>query len=261
MKEQILERLPEGIGWQVHWFDTIGSTNTTAKEMARNGAPHGTVLIAGHQSAGRGRMGRSFCSDAGMGVYLSLILRPNCKPDQLMHLTCAAGVAMYQAIRKVCGLEIGLKWVNDLVWNKKKLGGILTEMILSPTGLVECAVVGIGINCRQKANDFPGELQDIALSLEMATGKTVAPADLAAAMIQSLFEMDQHLLSDQDRFMENYRTLCVTLGQSVRIVGEDTQGKAVDVTSDGALVIETMDGQLRQVNSGEVSVRGMYGYI
>ena len=261
MKEKILKHLQEDFPWPVHWFDTIDSTNTRAKEMARSGAPHGTVLIAGHQSAGRGRMGRSFCSDAGMGVYLSVILRPNCKPDQLMHLTCAVGVAMCQAIALACGLDAGIKWVNDLVWNKKKLGGILTEMSLSPTGLVDFAVVGIGINCRQTAADFPEELRSIAVSLEMAVGKPVEPAVLAAAMAAQLHKMDQALLTEQARFMDEYRCLCVTLGQTVQIVGEDFQGTAVALTDDGALVIEAPDGQQRTVFSGEVSVRGMYGYI
>ena len=261
MKEQILQHLPKNFPWQVHWFDTIDSTNTTAKEMARQGAPHGTILIAGHQSAGRGRMGRSFYSDAGMGIYLSVILRPDCTPDQIMHLTCATGVAMCQAIRHSCNLNAGIKWVNDLIWNKKKLGGILTEMTLNASGQVDFAVVGIGINCRQKVCDFPEELQSIATSLEMALNHPIDPTALAAAMIQQLHEMTQTLLTGKVHFMDEYRRLCVTLGQSVQIVGENIQGTAVDLLDDGSLVIETPNGQRKAVFSGEVSVRGMYGYL
>ena len=262
MKEQIQQALPAGFPWQLHWFDTIDSTSTRAKAMAAHGAPHGTVLIAGHQSAGRGRMGRSFCSDAGMGVYLSVILRPGCKPEQLMHLTCAVGVAMCDAIRAVCGLQAGIKWVNDLVWNKRKLGGILTELsVNSKTGLVDYAVVGIGINCRQKPEDFPEELRSMALSLEAATQGAVSPVLVAAAMLKQLLEMDQKLLTGKAEFMNKYRDLCVTLGQTVQIVGENVSGEAIDLTDDGSLIIRLSDGTLRQVGSGEVSVRGMYGYL
>ena len=262
MKEIIQNFLPADFPWQLHWFDTIDSTSTRAKIIAAEGAPHGTVLIAGYQTSGRGRSGRSFCSPAGMGVYLSVILRPNCPPVQLMHLTCAVGVAMCEAIRDLCGLDAGIKWVNDLVWNKKKLGGILTELSLSSkTGLVDYAVVGIGINCRQKTTDFPEELRSIAISLEDAAQKPIPQAALAAAMVSALYEMDKKLLAEKARFMADYRRLCVTLGQSVRIVGEASVGIATDVTEESALIIRMEDGTEKAVHSGEVSVRGMYGYI
>ena len=127
MKEQILQKIPTECPWRdtLYWYDTIDSTNNRAKELAREGAPHGTVVTSGCQTAGRGRMGRSFHSPEGLGIYLSVILRPNCPPDQLMHLTSCAAVAMCDAVQKVSGLRPGIKWVNDLILNKKKLGGIL----------------------------------------------------------------------------------------------------------------------------------------
>lgn len=264
MKDRILSQLADTCPWtdNLHWFDTIDSTSTRAKVMASNGAPHGSLLLAGHQTGGRGRIGRSFSSPAGMGVYLSVILRPNCPPDRLMHLTCAVGVAMCEAIKQACGIEPGLKWVNDLVYNKRKVGGILTELSLnSKTGLIDYAVVGIGINCRQKPEDFGVELQHMAISLETATQAAVDPATVAAAMIRQLYEMDKTLLTHCTAFMEQYRQRCVTLGQHVTIVGQQICGQALSLTEDGALIIRTEEGKLLQVNSGEVSVRGTNGYL
>ena len=157
MIASILNRLPEDFPWKhsIQYFPTIDSTNTRAKLLAAQGAPHGTVLIAGHQSGGRGRMGRSFHSPEGMGIYLSVILRPDCPATDLMHLTCAAGVAMCDAVEAAAGFRPGIKWTNDLIWGKRKLGGILTELSLKSDGTADYAVVGIGINCCQQPEDFP----------------------------------------------------------------------------------------------------------
>ena len=158
MKEQILTYLPAECPWgdTLHWFHTITSTNDVAKEMAKNGAPQGTVVVAGQQSSGRGRMGRSFSSPAEKGVYLSVILRPNCPAQKLMTLTCAVGVAMCNAVEQVAGVRPKIKWINDLILENRKLGGILTELC-AEQGIVTYAVVGVGINCDQAAQDFPPE--------------------------------------------------------------------------------------------------------
>ena len=211
MKERILQHLR--CPWDVRWYDTIDSTNTEAKRLARQGAPHGTVLIAGHQTDGRGRMGRQFVSDADMGVYLSVILRPCCEPAELMHLTCAAAVAMCDAVEKIAGFRPGAKWINDLVYDGRKLGGILTEMSLDKGG-IDYAIVGIGINCSQTVTDFPAPLQDMAGSLSMVTGKPVDRAKLAAAMTDALHEMDAHL-PEKASILDRYRTDCITLGKDV----------------------------------------------
>ena len=144
----------------IHYFDTIDSTNTRARELARQGASHGTVLIADHQTSGRGRRGRSFHSPAGSGIYMSVILRPNCSPQELMHLTCAVAVAACDAVETTAGIRPGIKWINDLILQNRKLGGILTEMSVdAKTGMVEYAVIGIGINCSQTPNDFPADIR------------------------------------------------------------------------------------------------------
>ncbi len=266
MKESILSRLSAECPWRdtLYWYDTIDSTNTKAKELAKDGAPHGTVLIAGHQTGGRGRLGRSFSSPAGMGVYLSVILRPNCKPAQLMHLTCATAVAMCNAVEQAAGLRPGIKWTNDLVFNRKKLGGILTELSPDPnTGLVDYAIIGIGINCCQTKADFPPEIQDMAASLSMVSGQAVKPASLAAAMIEALVDMDRSLLSGKEEMMDCYRKDCITLGQDILLVqGDNTcYGTALDLDEAGGLIVRFADGSVKTVTSGEVSVRGMYGYL
>ncbi len=266
MKEQILTYLSAECPWRdtLHWYDTIDSTNTQAKSMAQAGAPHGTVLIAGKQTGGRGRKGRSFSSPAGMGVYLSVILRPNCPPAQLMHLTCAAAEAMCDAVELAAQIRPKIKWTNDLVWQKKKLGGILTELSVNAhAGLTDYAIIGIGINCLQKTEDFPLELQNIATSLSMASGQVIPCYKLAAAMIQALVKLDGALLTEKSTILDRYRADCMTLGQDIVLVRGDkkTYGTALDLDPDGGLIVRFADGCVETVNSGEVSVRGMYGYI
>ncbi len=262
MKEQILEHLPAECPWRdtLHWFSQVPSTNTLAKEMAGQGAPHGTVLIAGSQSGGRGRMGRSFASVQGKGIYMSVILRPRCSAEALMHLTCAVAVSICDAVEQVCAVRPSVKWINDLVLGKKKLGGILTELSIHQ-GAVQYAVVGVGLNCTQSLEDFPGEIRDIAQSLQDYTGKAVDIPKLTGAMINALWEMDKDLLSRD--FMAAYKNDCITLGKEISIVRADdiSHGKAVDLTADGGLVVCFPDGTQETVQSGEVSIRGMYGYV
>lgn len=262
----ILKNLPQDHPWgsRIHFYDCVESTNTLAKTMAAGGAPHGTVLIADRQTLGRGRLGRSFLSPGGAGIYLSVILRPDCLPRELMHLTCAAAAAMCDAVEKATGLRPGIKWTNDLVHGKRKLAGILTELGLdSSTGKISYAVVGIGINCCQKEGDFPPELQNIAASLAMVTGNEIDRSALAAAMIDALEGMDRQLLAKKATILNAYRANCVTLGQEVSVVrgAEIRHGTALDIDEDGALVVRFTDGRTEAVSSGEVSIRGMYGYV
>lgn len=265
MKESVLRSLPSDYPWgdRLHYFPTIDSTNTRLKLLARQGAPEGTVLLAGHQTAGRGRMTRNFHSPEGAGIYLSLLLRPDCTPDRLMHLTCACAVAVCDAIEKACGFRPGIKWTNDLVCGKRKLGGILTELGFTSDGKVDYAILGIGINRTQTSEDFPRDLRDIAASLSMITEKEVDRAAVTAAMMQALWRMSKQLLSNADGILEQYRKDCITLGQDISVVRGETvrHGKALDVDSQGALLVRFTDGHTESVNSGEVSVRGMYGYL
>ncbi len=265
MQQRIARALPARHPWResIHYYDTIGSTNDLALQMARAGAPAGTIVVAGSQTGGHGRMGRSFCSPAGMGVYLSCILRPNCPPEQLLHLTCGTAVAAMDAVERVCGLRPGIKWTNDLVIGPQKLGGILTSLQIDPaTGLAASAIVGIGINCRQRREDFPPELRETACSLAMHV-PDAPPEALAAALIETLWELDGQLPGGRAALMARYRENCVTLGKAVSWQAGDQllHGTAESLEEDGSLVLRLPDGTVRRVCFGEVSVRGMYGYL
>lgn len=264
MIQSILTHLHPDHPWakHIHYFNSIGSTNDEAKRLALEGAPSGTVVIANQQTGGRGRLGRSFHSPAGLGIYLSVILRPDCAPSDLMHLTCAAAVAMCDAVETAVGFRPGIKWTNDLVFGTQKLGGILTELSLDVRGMINYAVVGIGINCRHTAEDFPQELQNMAGSLSMVTGKPVNPERMAAAMIAALETMRRELLTEKSAIMERYRTNCVTIGKEVSIhrFEEVRHGTAVGVDDDGGLLVRFPDGHTETITAGEVSIRGMYGY-
>lgn len=265
MTDTILSHVSTQYPWKdrLYWFDSIGSTNDHLRSLARSGAPHGTAVIAGHQTGGHGRRGRSFHSPEGVGVYLSILLRPECPPTELMHLTCAAAVAMCGAVEKACGLRPGIKWTNDLVSGKRKLGGILTELGFRPDGKVDYAIIGIGINCCQQEADFPEDIRSMAGSLAMASGKAIDRCRVAAAMLDALWEMDRILLNRKADILTRYRQDCITLGQEVVLVRGDEKryGRAVDMDDEGALIVEFASGHREIVNSGEVSVRGMYGYL
>lgn len=265
MKEQIFQYVPPAYPWKdrFHWLPEVDSTNDYLKRLAAQGAPHGTVALSDHQTGGHGRRGRSFLSPPGVGLYLSILLRPQCPPSQLMHLTCAAGVAMCNAIEKSAGFRPGIKWTNDIVYGKRKLGGILTELRLDGRGLVDYAIVGIGINCCQSESDFPEEIRGVAGSLAMVTGRIVDRFRVAAAELEALQAMSAGLLTQREAMLTQYRKDCITIGQDISLVRGDEvrHGRALDVDGEGALVVAFPDGHTEAVNSGEVSVRGMYGYV
>jgi len=265
MKQEILNLLSSDYPWanRLHYVPETGSTNDDLKAMAKEGAPHGTVLIAGTQRGGHGRMGRSFHSPEDMGIYLSILLRPGCAPTELMHLTCAAAAAICDAVEESVGIRPGIKWTNDLVCEKRKLGGILTELGLNKKGMVDWAIVGIGINCSQQKADFPEEIREIAGSLAMVTDSEISRAKVAAAMMEALYAMSCTLFSGKFAMLRQYRRDCVTLGQEVSILRGDSVSHAfaMDVDEAGALIVRYAEGTLEAVNSGEVSVRGMYGYL
>lgn len=265
MKNTILSNLSPQYPWgmEFHYMPEVDSTNVRLEQMACQGAPHGTVLLAERQTAGRGRLGRSFLSREGVGLYMSILLRPDCAPQDLMHLTCATGVYMCDAIEAASGVRPGVKWTNDLVLGKRKLAGILTKLGLTPAGQVDWVVVGIGLNCCQRLEDFPPELRETAGSLHMATGRTIDRAKVAAAMMEGLHRMSEDLLPRRGEILNRYRADCITIGQDISLHrgSEIRYGRALDVDEEGALVVRFSDGHTEAVNSGEVSVRGMYGYV
>ena len=254
----------EVVGRKLVCLPEVDSTNTRAKELALAGEPEGLVVVADCQTAGRGRMGRSFQSPRGKGVYLTALLRLELPPERLMIATALAGVAVCGAVEDVCGLSPGLKWPNDPVLNGRKLCGILTELSLeAETGRLQYLVVGIGVNALQEAEDFSPEVAAIATSLAAELGRPVSRPALAAALIARLDRLRTALVSgDTEAYLAEYRRRCVNLGKRVRLLypaGEDS-GEAMDVDRDFGLVVRRDDGTVTTVRSGEVSVRGLYGY-
>ena len=257
MKTEILTHLPPAHPWgqSLYWYDQTVSTNTTAKQMATEGAPHGTVIVADSQSGGRGRLGRSFCSPAGQGIYMSVILRPGCPPAQLMHLTCAVGVAACDAIEETLGFRPGIKWINDLVAHNKKLGGILTELSISPAGMVDYAVVGIGINLLKQ--EFPDDVKAIATTVEDECGKVIDVNELTALIVKEFFE-NLNLVGTHG-LAEEYRSRSFLVGKRVNVIKPTVTYEALvkDITDKCELVLELPDGTGEILSTGEVSVREM----
>ena len=252
------------LGRELHCLERVDSTNTYAKKLALSGAPEGTVVIANDQTAGRGRMGRQFQSPRDKGIYLTVLLRPEMEPQRLMPVTAMAGVAVCQAVEKVCGVRPGLKWPNDPVIGNRKLCGVLTEMSLEgETGHVQYLVLGIGINVGQQAEDFTSDVAAIATSLTAYLGRPVSRPELAAALIEELEDLYQTLKGGDLRgYLAAYRRDCVNLGKTVQLLGEGQEVvTAVDIDEEFGLVVRTAEGTEKTVRSGEVSVRGMYGYV
>lgn len=233
----------------------VGSTNTLLRELALQGAPHGTVVLADRQSAGRGRRGRSFVSPEG-GIYLSVLLRPAMGAERGVRLTIAACVGVCRALRAVCGLEGDIKWVNDIFVGGKKVCGILTEAATSlESGLLDYAVVGVGLNYIRPKEGFPPELMDIAGSLYGPDGPPpVTRGRMAAALIDSLMDALSH--PEGGNILAEYRARSLVAGKRVLVLRGDIRRPALAeaVLEDGSLRVRYEDGKTEALCSGEVSI-------
>ena len=243
---------------KVYHFKTVDSTNTVCKRLAMEGAPDGTAVIAARQTAGRGRMGRGFESPEGMGLYLSMLWRPVTSPEGLLPLTAMASACAAEAIRRVTGADVRIKWPNDLVLHGKKLVGILTESALNGSGGVDYVVIGIGVNLRQGPADFSPEVAKMATSLA-AEGYNVDNAALEAALTDGLRQAFRHLCAPET-YVDDYRQLCLNLGRQVHILQTDETVTALDIDGQYGLVVRHGSGAVETLRCGEVSVRGLYGY-
>ena len=234
-------------------YDTLESSNRTAKTLALEGAPHGTMVLAGQQTAGRGRLGRRFESPAGKGVYLSLVLRPSLPMTEAQAVTVSAAVAVCRAVKKLCGLELGIKWVNDLYYNGKKVCGILTEAGADlESGELEWLVAGIGLNLTSRPEDWPEELRPIAGSLYPGGPAPVSRAALAGEIARQLLA----LCPDFD-CLDEYRARCFVPGHWVTVCagGESYAARAVAIDDAGRLIVEREAGRTEALCHGEVSIR------
>ena len=244
----------EELGKKLHLLFSVDSTNNYAKTLAASGAPHGTAVVAEMQTGGRGRLGRSFLSPAGAGMYLSVILRPQGGTDHALLITSAAAVAVCRAVERFVDTQAQIKWVNDVYLEGKKLCGILTEAVSDlESGDVEYAVVGIGINLTCDA--FPPELKEIATSLSEHGWEKPECAALIAAVLYELEQVYQKL--DTAEFMEEYKRRSCVVGKRVNAIraGVSRAVLVKDIDQTGALIVETEEGQTERINSGEISIR------
>ncbi|MBR3812072.1 MAG: biotin--[Agathobacter sp.] len=246
-------------------FETIDSTNKKASLLAKEGAPHGTLVTADTQEAGVGRRGRSWSSQQGAGIYMSMVLRPDIEPNQAAMLTLVAAIAVQKAIEKTMAPFIcegpKIKWPNDIVLNKKKVCGILTELSLKSTE-IDFLILGIGINANNMS--FPEELSQTASSLFLELGKEVDKEGLITEVWKQFQVYYEKFLQTKDisHFQEEYERILVNKEEKVRVLdplGEYT-GIAKGVSSIGELIVD-VDGKQSLVSGGEVSVRGIYGYV
>lgn len=248
---------------RVEALEVIDSTNTECKRRAAAGEPEGLVVLAREQTGGRGRAGREFQSPKGCGLYLSLLLRPGKDPMAVMDFTAWTAVAVCDGIEDACGVRPRIKWTNDLVLNGKKLCGILTELGFAPGGVLDYLVVGIGVNVNHRADDFQGEVRSIATSLAMELGRPVDVDDLAAHIVRAMDRMYAGFPSNKQVYLEQYRADCMTPGNRVQLITPVSREEAYAVAVDDEfrLVVELPDGTRKALSTGEVSVRGMYGYV
>lgn len=233
-------------------YDSIDSTNTRAKELAQSGASAVAAIVADCQTAGRGRMGRAFFSPPGCGLYLSVLFRSMLPRERFSQITPFAAVAAAKTIEQLCGAPVGIKWVNDLQMNGKKIAGILTETQLGVHGAPDTVVLGIGVNvCR---TEWPAELSPIACSVEETCGAQLSRNTLAAALINAFSPLFRGELPG---FLPEYRARSVLLGRQVTVFQGATQfdGTACEIDDDAALIVALPDGTRCAVRAGEVSVR------
>jgi len=249
---------------EIIYLDEVDSTNSYLKQLAAGGAPHGTVVIADAQSGGRGRMGRAFVSEAGKGLFLSLLIRP--KGDAARNvttLTSLVAVCVCEAIEAISGVEPSIKWVNDILVDDRKICGILLEMsMVAELGQVDYVVVGVGINVHYQAVDFPAELRDRVTSLAMLTEEPVNRAKLAAELIDRLAQMYDSL-ADPSAYIAQYRARSATVGREILVLRGDESHPAFaeGIGDDCGLHIRYLDGTREVLYYGETSIRGVDGYV
>ena len=244
-------------GRQIVYLPSVDSTNRRARQLAAEGAPHGTLVIADEQTAGRGRRGRGWISPAGEGVVMSLILRPQSHPSEVARLSMQTALAVALSIAQTTGLDARIKWPNDIVCGGRKVCGMLLEMNADEQA-VHDVVAGIGINVHQ--TQFAPEIAQTASSLDLLSGKRVCRAALVRAFLEA-FERAEALAA-QGALMDAYRARSATLGQRVQVIAPagSFTGTALEVTDSGSLIVEDEEGQRREVLAADVSVRGLMGY-
>ena len=249
----------EVMGRHVYYYDCLGSTNDQARMLAEQGAPDGSLVVAETQSTGKGRMGRDFFSPEGCGIWMSLILKPDIPPVDASMITLLGAMAV-QEMMESFGLESGIKWPNDLVIDHRKTTGILTEMSAGPD-VVNYIVIGIGINVNMK--ECPEELRETAISMAMASGKTYHRAEIIRRVMQYFETNYRQFLKDGNLafLKKKYDASLIHLNKEISIheIRRVWRGVSRGINDIGELIV-SVDGEETTVRSGEVSIRGVYGY-
>lgn len=250
------------IGRDVRYMETIDSTNLYARRLGEDGAAEGVLVVADEQTAGKGRSGRHWTTPPGSAIAMSVLLRPRIAPERISMVTLVMGLAVAKAVRELYGLDALIKWPNDVVVNGKKICGILTEMSAELMA-VNYIVIGVGINSNMK--EFPEEIRTTATSIALELGRDVNRARLIAEVMKHFEILYRGFLetSDLSRIMSDYNAILVNIGRRVRVLepGNEYSAQALGIDRNGRLLVRTDEGAVRDVYAGEVSVRGIYGYV
>ena len=259
--ELLSRRKTKWIGKDTLCYETIDSTNAQAKRLAEASYGDGTLIVADHQEAGRGRRGRSWETPAGTNIAMSLLLKPEINPNNASMITLVAALAVSKAITQITGEPAPIKWPNDIVMNGKKVCGILTEMS-AQFDYVNHIVVGIGINVNIES--FPEEIAETATSIRIETGKQISRAELIEAVWEQFETVYEVYLQTQDlrNLVKEYDARLINMHRNVKVLDpkEPFEGRAMGITPRGELMVDTWESR-KLVSSGEVSVRGIYGYV
>lgn len=264
-RERLASQIKKNTTWlarNLFYYEETGSTNENIKQLAKESAVNGTLVVADMQTAGRGRRGRTWASPKGESVYMSLLLRPRCKPNQASALTLVMALAVLEAIEEAVPGKGGIKWPNDIVMNGKKVCGILTEMGLKQNA-IDYVVVGVGINVNQSS--FAEEIASTATSLSLECGEKLERTELIGRVLhyfeQEYVEFEKTF--DLTGLVDRYNQYLLNREREVRVLDPkgEYEGMALGINSQGELLVKCRSGEIAEVYAGEVSVRGIYGYV
>lgn len=242
------------MGRRIHYFQTIDSTNSEAYNLALNGAKQGEIVVAESQKRGRGRLGRKWFSPPFSNLYLSVILRPRIPPHQASLVTLMAAVATAEAIEKYLNLKPLIKWPNDILLENRKVAGLLNE-IRSEGDRIDFIILGIGININMEETQFPEEIRPLATSLKIEKGEPISRKELLCNLLKELEEWYEIFLKEGgDRILKAWREKSKIKGRVIRVssFGQSLMGKAIDVDSEGALILKINKGERRRIVAGDV---------
>jgi BirA family biotin operon repressor/biotin-[acetyl-CoA-carboxylase] ligase len=248
------------IGRNIVYLESTTSTNDIARKYAQNGESEGLVVVAEEQTKGKGRLGRRWSTPKGEAIAMSMLLRPNLSPQLISSITLAMAVSIVEALKDVTGYEVGIKWPNDIVLEGKKLCGILTEMS-AEMDVINYIIIGIGLNVNQEK--FDDDIKNVATSLKRCSGKRFERKVILSSIINK-FEKNYEVFKTKgiEPFIDSLKKHSVLLNKRVVIsnINEKYEAEAIGIDKDGSLLVRLDSGEIKKVLSGDISVRGLYGY-